>query len=242
MSSGRVLIVDDEPAIRNSYAHSLMDAGFDVTQASNGADALRRMATRQFEAILSDVSMPRIDGLAFLRRVRRHSPDVPFVLMLDKPDNRTAIDGTQLGAVQALVKQIAPELLAKAASYAVHLWRARQPGPVTRRQRRPEPAEAAAISATDAKNQFGRILERLMQGGKVVITKHDSPKAVLISMEEFNALSNAHRVEIETLSGEFDALLARMQTPAARAGMKAAYHATPKELGQAALAAARKRA
>jgi len=102
--------------------------------------------------------------------------------------------------------------------------------------------EAVVISATDAKNEFGRILEKVIQGGKVVITKHDSPKAVLISMEEFNTLSNAHKAALETLSAEFDKLLARMQTPAARAGMKAAFHATPKELGRAAVAAARKRA
>ena len=102
--------------------------------------------------------------------------------------------------------------------------------------------EAVAVSATDAKNEFGRILEKVIQGGRVVITKHDSPKAVLISMEEFNTLSNAHRAELEALSAEFDTLLARMQTPAARAGMKAAFRATPKELGRAAAAAARKRA
>jgi len=52
--------------------------------------------------------------------------------------------------------------------------------------------QSVAISATEAKNEFGRILERVIQGAKVVITKHDSPKAVLISMDEFNALSNAH--------------------------------------------------
>jgi antitoxin Phd len=119
--------------------------------------------------------------------------------------------------------------------------RARRDSLVTLQRRRPEPMGTDAISATDAKNEFGRILEKVIQGGRVVITKHDSPKAVLVSIEEFDALSNAHRVELEMLSAEFDTLLARMQTPAARAGMKAAFHATPKELGQAALAAARKR-
>jgi antitoxin Phd len=108
--------------------------------------------------------------------------------------------------------------------------------------RRGEPMHSGAISATEAKNQFGRILEAVIQGGRVVITKHDSPKAVLISMDEFDTLSNAHRVEIERLSEEFDGLLAKMQAPAARAGMDAAFHATPKELGKAAAAAARKRA
>jgi prevent-host-death family protein len=109
-------------------------------------------------------------------------------------------------------------------------------------RRRLEPMQSVAISATEAKNEFGRILETVIQGGKVVITKHNSPKAVFISMDEFNALSNAHRAELEILSGEFDRLLARMQTPAARTGMNAAFHATPKELGKAAVTAARKRA
>ena len=114
--------------------------------------------------------------------------------------------------------------------------------PVSLQRRRREPMLSGAISATEAKNEFGRILERVIRGGKVVITKHDSPKAVLISVDEFNALSNAHRAEIETLSDEFDGILARMQTPAARAGMNAAFHATPKELGKAAAASARRAA
>ena len=120
--------------------------------------------------------------------------------------------------------------------------RTRSDRPIQARRRQLEPMQSVAISATDAKNEFGRILEKVIQGGKVVITKHDSPKAVLISMSEFNTLSNSHRAELETLSQEFDRLLAGMQTPAVRAGMNAAFHATPKELGRAAVVAARKRA
>src|SRR5579864_6066191 len=100
---------------------------------------------------------------------------------------------------------------------------------------------ASTVTATDMKNEFGRVLEKVIQGGTVVITKHDEPKAVLISVNEFNALSNANRVKLDTLSDEFDALLARMQTPAARTGMKAAFDASPKQMGKAAVAMARKR-
>jgi prevent-host-death family protein len=133
------------------------------------------------------------------------------------------------------------------AKMAIEGWRlmsrTRPHRPVSLQRHRLEPMQPVAISATEAKNEFGRILETVIQGGRVVITKHDSPKAVLISMDEFNVLSNAHRAELETLSEEFDGLLARMQTPAARGGMKAAFHAAPKELGKAAVAAAaRKRA
>ena len=96
------------------------------------------------------------------------------------------------------------------------------------------------VTATDVKNEFGRVLEKVIQGGMAVITKHDEPKAVLISVHEFNALTNANRTKLDTLSGEFDALLARMQTPAASAGMRAAFEASPKQMGEAAVAVARK--
>ena len=95
------------------------------------------------------------------------------------------------------------------------------------------------VSASDAKNEFGRVLEIAIRGGAVVITKHDAPKAVLVSVEQFNALSNAARTKLDTLSAEFDALLARMQTSGARRGMKAAFAASGKRLGKAAAAAAR---
>jgi antitoxin Phd len=110
------------------------------------------------------------------------------------------------------------------------------------RPRRVDPVEATSFTATVAKKEFGRVLELVMRGGRVVITKHDAPKAVLLSVDEFNALTHATENTLDTLSGEFDALLARMQTPRARAGMKAAFGATPKELGRAAAAAARRRA
>jgi len=241
MSNGRLLVVDDEPSVLVSYADSLTGAGFEVTRSSDGADAMRRIESGQFDAVFSDVSIPKINGLGLLRRLRIRSPELPVILMLDAPDNHAAIKGTELGALRTLVKPIAAELLAETAFCAVRLRRSRRHIPVTPHDYRGERPEPVSVSATDAKNEFGRILEKVIQGGTVVITKHDVPKAVLISVDEFDAISGANRFKLETLSGEFDALLARMQTPAARAGMKAAFDASPKQLGQAAVAAARKR-
>jgi antitoxin Phd len=114
----------------------------------------------------------------------------------------------------------------------------RSPVPAIRNRR----GEAAIrISATEAKNRLGEVLDSVMQGGMVLITKHETPRAVLLSMEEYGALSRAAQTRIESLNGEFDGLLARMQTAKARAGMKVAFNASPKRLGKAAVAAARKR-
>jgi prevent-host-death family protein len=118
----------------------------------------------------------------------------------------------------------------------------RRPGRVAPfRNNRGETLEPSSVSASEAKREFGRVLEVAMQGGAVVITKHDAPRAVLISVESFNALSGAAETKLDTLSEEFDALLARMQTSGARRGMKAAFAASGKRLGKAAVAATRSR-
>jgi prevent-host-death family protein len=110
------------------------------------------------------------------------------------------------------------------------------------RNRRGEQVEPRSFSASDAKNHFGRVLETALADGVVMITKHDAVKAVLVSAEEFTALIGAREPALDTLSREFDRLLARMQTPKSRAGMKSAFAATPKQLGQAAVEGVRRRA
>ena len=100
---------------------------------------------------------------------------------------------------------------------------------------------ADSLSATQAKNEFGRILEKVIRGGRVVITRHDSPKAILISIEEFHSLVGETEGKLNALTAEFDAMLTGMQTAQARIGMKAAFGARPKHLGKSAMAAARKR-
>ena len=109
------------------------------------------------------------------------------------------------------------------------------------RNSRGETLEPASVTASEAKNEFGRVLEKAMQGGAVVITKHDAAKAVLISVEDFNALAGAAETKLQTLNQEFDELVARMQTPRARRGMKTAFAASGRELGKAAVVAARRR-
>ena len=102
-------------------------------------------------------------------------------------------------------------------------------------------ARKASYTATEAKNEFGRLLEQAIQGTTVLITKHDSPRAVLISIDHFQTLQEAPQAKLNTLTEQFDTLLERMQTPKARRGMAAAFGANNKQLGKAAVVAARKR-
>jgi len=239
-SRGHVLLVDGERSELTAYARSLIDAGFDVGEASAGVEALRRVAAEDFDVVLTDFSLPGMDGLTLLRKLRARDFDMPVILMLSEPNNRAAIEAVEEGVLQYLVKPIDAKALRETADLAVRRYRSRRSVLSELRNRRGEPLETSSFTATEAKNEFGRVLETAMQGGVVVITKHEAPKAVLVALDEFRALVGARKSRLDTLRGEFDALLARMQTPEARSGMKAAFDATPAQLGKAAVAAAHK--
>ena len=108
------------------------------------------------------------------------------------------------------------------------------------RNRMGEWVDIQSVPATAMKNQFASALEQAVRGTPVMITKHDKSKAVLISYEEFEALTGERSRSLDALGGQFDGLLARMQTPAAKKGIDAAFAASAKKLGAAAVKAARK--
>jgi prevent-host-death family protein len=95
--------------------------------------------------------------------------------------------------------------------------------------------DISEVPATRAKNEFGAILEKATHGGAVAITRHDTPKAVLLSYDEFESLVKARARTLDNLGAEFDDLLARMQTPKAKKGMETAFKASPAKLGRAAV-------
>jgi antitoxin Phd len=95
------------------------------------------------------------------------------------------------------------------------------------------------VAASRVKNEFGAVFDQAAASGAVVITKHDTPRAVLLSYAEFEALTASATPVLDDLSERFDKLLATMQTPEAKAGVAAAFAATPEELGAAAVKAAR---
>lgn len=96
------------------------------------------------------------------------------------------------------------------------------------------------VAATKAKNEFGTILDKATRNGAVAITRHDTPRAVLLSYEEFESLAQARSRNLDSLSNEFDELLETMQRPKTKKAMKAAFEASPAELGRSAVKAAAK--
>jgi antitoxin Phd len=93
-------------------------------------------------------------------------------------------------------------------------------------------AEAVRASATEFKQHVGKYLD-VARTGRVIIERQRRPTAVLISVEEYEALNPAASQVIDLLTEEFDALVSRMQRPAFHRAMEDAFAASPRDLGKA---------
>ena len=105
--SGRLLVVDDDPDVRDSLGRALRCAGYAVTTAVHGADALDLLARRPVDLIVLDVLMPIVDGLDACRRLRERGDATPVLVLTarDTIDDRVA--GLEAGADDYLVKPFA---------------------------------------------------------------------------------------------------------------------------------------
>jgi EAL domain-containing protein (putative c-di-GMP-specific phosphodiesterase class I) len=102
----RVLLVDDEPAIARSLTRFLAQAGHHVTSAGEGDEAVKILEKESFDVIVSDIRMPKMDGLTLLRAIRAKDLDVPVVFMTGSPALETVIDAMENGAFRYLMKPV----------------------------------------------------------------------------------------------------------------------------------------
>jgi EAL domain-containing protein (putative c-di-GMP-specific phosphodiesterase class I) len=118
-SKGRVLVVDDEPALRRSILRLLHAKGYEVIAAADGVEADELFRAHSFDVVLSDISMPGCDGIQLLRSVHAINPDVPVVLITGEPAVSTAVKALEYGAFHYLTKPVdlhtLDEVLEKAA-------------------------------------------------------------------------------------------------------------------------------
>lgn len=110
-----VLIVDDEPMARTLLRLMLVRAGFNVSEAEDGFDALEKVQANQPDIILLDVMMPGMDGFTVCEelRQRKETSDLPIVMLSAKTDIDSINKGLRVGATKYLTKPISPEDLTR---------------------------------------------------------------------------------------------------------------------------------
>src|ERR687891_733945 len=111
----KILVVDDEPAVRESLRRALELEGYEIDLASDGLEALARLsADGQYDLVLLDVLMPGADGLEVCRRLRQSGSRVPVLMLTARDEIENRVAGLDAGADDYLTKPFAlEELLAR---------------------------------------------------------------------------------------------------------------------------------
>ncbi len=160
-----ILLIDDETAITENLSPFLGRSGFDVTVASNGEEALDRIATSQFDMLVLDVLMPRIDGREVLRRLRQAGNWIPILLLTQVGEAGERAMALEEGADDYLNKPFDPhELVARIKA-------------VLRRARPGQPPLSAAAQLACEKIILDRASHRVWQEGSEL---NLTPKAVTL--------------------------------------------------------------
>ncbi len=121
---GRVLVVDDEELSGRATVRTLLLRGFEVEYASRAADALEQLRAGVYDAVVSDMQMPDLDGIAFLRALRDRRLDVAVVILTAHPSVETAASTVEHGGFRYLTKPFDPFELSRAVEAAVARTRA----------------------------------------------------------------------------------------------------------------------
>jgi EAL domain-containing protein (putative c-di-GMP-specific phosphodiesterase class I) len=122
-SETKVLLVDDDTAVRNALRRVLERRGYRVFACSSGNEALEHLAVGGYDAMVSDVRMPGMSGLTLLRAVREHDLDLPVILVTGNPDLASATEAVEYGAFQYLIKPVESDRLDQAVDRAAAVGR-----------------------------------------------------------------------------------------------------------------------
>ena len=115
MAHGRILVVDDERFFRELYGEILTEAGYAVRSAGSGEEGLQLLALEKADLLVSDLVMPGMDGLTFIREARRLDGDLEAIAVTGRDDVRLAVTAMKAGCADFLVKPVEPAELSAAA-------------------------------------------------------------------------------------------------------------------------------
>jgi DNA-binding NtrC family response regulator len=102
--SQTILIVDDEKAIRKSIGEILTFEGFAIDEAADGSEAVKKIRENNYDCILCDIKMPKMDGIEVLTVAREEKPDTPFIVISGHGNIETAVDAVKKGAFDYISK------------------------------------------------------------------------------------------------------------------------------------------
>jgi len=118
---GNILVVDDEQIVLKSCERVLKPEGYEVDTATSGNEALALLEKNKYDLIVTDIKMPEMDGLEFMRRVRVKNPDINIVVITGHPSQESIKEALSLRIIDYLPKPFSPAHLVEVTNNAVEM-------------------------------------------------------------------------------------------------------------------------
>lgn len=176
-----VLIVDDEPIVRESLVHWLTDSGYEVATAASADEAIAMIKNRDFGVVILDIRLPDKSGIDVWKEARKYRPKLKAIIITAYPSVSTATKSMRLGAVDYLVKPFAAEELEKLVAQSLNSGAA----PAASKTREKPLIDSEALG------DYAAAITSIMDESRVFAAPQNfSQSAALRSIKEYKAIYN----------------------------------------------------
>ena len=208
-TSHKLLVVDDDPALSRTLRRALVIEGYEVECAADGGEALHKLAGGHFDAVVLDVAMPRLDGLAVCRRMRERRDRTPVLMLTSESRSAVVVGLMKLGICDYILKPFTPEHIEEKISKLLKL------------DRRPTGATAAVTEPAPGTTANGTSSNGVVPGGAAAPAPRGDPSSVdLLLVDDMENVEKRLRA---MLPGEVSMDAARTSEAALALCRKRAY-------------------
>ena len=182
MAATKVLVVEDDAAIRRGIVDALRFAGFEVLEAADGKSGAQAAVRREFDLLLLDIVLPGPDGFEVLKQARAARPTLPVIMLTARGEEADRVKGLNLGADDYVVKPFSvKELLARVEAVL---------------RRSPErPSDVRRVAVPGGECDLEKLEVRFQDGGRTVLTEHEAQLLRYLAANAGRAISREEILE-----------------------------------------------
>jgi DNA-binding NtrC family response regulator len=174
MPAEKILVVDDEQSMAQFLGIVLRKEGYNVTTANNGRDALEKVKTDNFDAVITDIKMPGMDGIQLLQGIKKLDPSMPVVIMTAYASQQSAIDAVNLGAFQYLIKNAKNDEIKLVVKNAIEMRKVRAENLFLKRELRKGHDEKTIIGSSEEMIRVFKMVDKVADSEATIMIQGES--------------------------------------------------------------------
>ncbi len=174
MPTEKILVVDDEQSMTQFLGIVLRKEGYQVTSTNSGKDALEKVRGESFDAVITDIRMPGMDGIQLLEGIKKIDPTLPVVIMTAYASQQSAIDAVNLGAFQYLIKNAKNDEIKLVVRNAIEMRRVRSENQYLKRELKKGHEEKVIIGTSDEMVRVFKMVEKVADSEATIMIQGES--------------------------------------------------------------------